>query len=102
MNKIQVNLRAKEFRKNPKGMFLIKPRDLTFEETLRIFEAQIKLQEEALVNYQEVDEESMFDESTYQNVVFFDKINLQFQIEVEDFRIAFEKYDLKNNALVQD
>lgn len=44
----------------------------------------------------------MFDESTYQNVVFFDKINLQFQIEVEDFRIAFEKFDLKNNAQVQD
>ena len=43
MNKIQVNLRAKEFRKNPKGMFMIKPRDLTYEETLKIFEAQIKL-----------------------------------------------------------
>lgn len=39
---------------------------------------------------------------TYQNVIFFDRIYLQFKIEVEDFRIAFEKYDLKNNSQVQD
>ena len=42
--KIKVNLRAKELRKNPKGLYLIKPRNLTQEETLEIFKVQTILQ----------------------------------------------------------
>lgn len=43
VNKIQVNLRAKEYRKHPNGLYLIKPRDLTFEETIEIFKVQTLL-----------------------------------------------------------
>ena len=41
--KIIINKRSKEIRENPNGKYLIRPKDLTREETLQIFEAQSQL-----------------------------------------------------------
>ena len=53
-----------------------------------------------LPNYKNFDEEDYFAESQYQNVIFLDKIYLMFQVEVEDFRLAVEKFDFNNNEQV--
>ena len=94
------NLRKKVIRENPKATNLSVPKDLTKEETLFIFKYQQKLQLEAVNELQNSEKDPTIQQIlTYK---LWDKVHLKFQIELEDFEIAFDKHDMANDYDVQE
>lgn len=100
---MRVNLRRREAKSAAADdKTVIRPQNLTRQQTMEIFDFHGDMQLEATNRLQQVDERHLDEEHDVQDALFQDRVFLKFGIEKEDFQLAFEKHDLASDQSVQE
>lgn len=77
---------------SPRAVALLAPRELSYQDVLKIFYREQDLREESIRDLEETADEYLFDEKIILDALLFDKLNNEFVIEPEDYYYYLEKH----------
>ena len=102
-----INVRIKEAEAlenaggSPRSVALIRPRELGQNEVFTIFFREHALKEEYLRDLiYDTPNEELFNKNLLYDELIIDKINNEFNIEQEDYKLAVIKYEIKDDEMV--